>query len=208
MSRVLAPHDVEGWELTGRTVWAVGGAGIEGLAGALAAVGARMIVSPPFETGTWAHPGSYPGGPLDGLVLMVEEPRHDIWGIGSRHVDPATAVTDWLGIIFSVIRTAAGHMRPSGGAIVIVVPQSRVGGLALGSVSEGLQTLGRSLAIALGSAGITVNLVSVGLPGFQGRSGGIPRGVVGAVTYLLSCDTAYLTGQQLCVDAAPREGAE
>jgi NAD(P)-dependent dehydrogenase (short-subunit alcohol dehydrogenase family) len=92
-------------------------------------------------------------------------------------------------------------MVDAGGAIVLVAPDEWGEGLVPEPRSGALQTLVRSLAIALGSASITVNLVSVRSPASRSSDDG-PAPVAGPVCYLLARDTSYLTGQVLHVDAA------
>lgn len=208
MSPILDRPDGNGWRLTGRAVWVMGGAEAARLGESLRAAEAHVTVSPAPRAGAWAEDAGLATGRLDGLALVLDDPGDDARPGARRHADPATVVTDRLGAIFCAVRAAARRMVDSGGAIVLVAPEDWADGLTPGSLSGALESLVRSLAIALGSAGITVNLVSVRPPASGSRPGDAGRAVEGPVAYLLARDTSYLTGQVLRVDPAPRAGAE
>jgi hypothetical protein len=69
--------ETNGWRLTGRAVWAIGGAGITSLADALRAAGAQVTVSPTPRAASWAEDASQAIGRLDGLILVLEDPADD-----------------------------------------------------------------------------------------------------------------------------------
>lgn len=198
--------DVNGWQLTDRAVWVVGGAGALGLGEGLRAAGAQVTVSPASSaTSVWAEDVDLPGGRLDGLILVLDDPTDHAPPGARGDLDAATVIGDRLGSIFGTVRAAARRMDDHGGAVVIVAFEHWADGLTPGPVSAALETLVRSLAIALGSAGLTVNLISVRsvAPEEWLRDSGWPNR--GPVAYLLSRDTNYLTGQVLFVDHVPWE---
>jgi NAD(P)-dependent dehydrogenase (short-subunit alcohol dehydrogenase family) len=128
---------------------------------------------------------------LDGLILVLDVP-----GDGP---DRTTGLADRLAAIFCTVRTAARRMD-DGGAIVLVAPDDEHDAGRSEPQSGALETLVRSLAIALGSAGISVNLIRVRSVAPASRRWDPADGLAGPVTYLLARDTSYLTGQVLHVD--------
>jgi hypothetical protein len=193
----------DGWRLTGRAVRVVGGATAARLGEDLRAADARVTVSPAAGAGAWAEATGPGSARLDGLVLVLDEPRAATPPAGQAADDLASAVTGRLGAIFATVRAAARRM-PDGGAVVVVAPEHWAGGLTPEPVAASLETLVRSLAIALGPAGIPVNLLSVRLA--SGEWPGDPGPpVVGPIAYLLARETVYLTGQVLRID--PTAGA-
>jgi NAD(P)-dependent dehydrogenase (short-subunit alcohol dehydrogenase family) len=199
--------DGDGWRLAGRAVWVAGGAVAARLGEALRAAGAGVSVSPAAGAGAWAGEAGSGSARLDGLVLVLDDPRAAPPPAGRPPDNLASAVTERLGAIFATVRAAARRM-PDGGAVVVVAPEHCpehwAGGLTPEPVAASLETLVRSLAVALGPAGIPVNLLSVRLA--SGEWPGDPGPpIVGPIAYLLARETVYLTGRVLRVDPAPGE---
>jgi hypothetical protein len=192
----VSARDTQGWRLTGRAVWAVGDPGVKSLAERLRADGADVTVSPLRRVGAWSEDGDPPVRRLDGLILVLDDP-----GDGE---DRPTGRADRLAAIFCTARAAARRMDHAGGAVVLVAPDDTTDLARPESRSGALETLVRSLAIALGPAGISVNLVRVRSTGPTTRRWDPADVVAGPVTYLLARDTNYLTGQVLHVEATRR----
>jgi NAD(P)-dependent dehydrogenase (short-subunit alcohol dehydrogenase family) len=195
--------DVNGWQLTDRAVWVVG-AGAVALGEGLRVAGAQVTVSSASSAaGAWAEEVDLPGGRLDGLILVLDDPGDQAPPGARRNFDAATVIGDRLESIFSIVRAAARRMNDLGGAVVIVAFAHWAHGRTWEPVSLGLETLVRSLAIALGSTGITVNLIRVQSVAPEGWLRDSSWAKWGPVAYLISRDTTYLTGQVLFVDHVP-----
>jgi NAD(P)-dependent dehydrogenase (short-subunit alcohol dehydrogenase family) len=144
----------------------------------------------------------------------------------SREDWERTIATD-LGGVHNCCRAAIPHMRGRGGGRIVSISSNAaiLGFRAMpsyGAAKAGIHGLTRSLAVDLGSFGITVNVVAPGsiATGIGETSGwtsepsitrwdrtrtplrrqGRPEDVTGAVAFLVSEDASWITGQTLVVD--------
>ena len=125
---------------------------------------------------------------------------------------------------FAVVRAGAKAMRRSGGSIVLMASAAARVGLpsheAISAAKAGVIGLGRSAAASYASKGIRVNIVAPGLvdtPMAAGITGnplmlkasasmhplgriGRPEEVADVVTWLVSDDSSWVTGQVIGVD--------
>ncbi len=125
---------------------------------------------------------------------------------------------------FAVVRAGARTMRRSGGSIVLMSSAAARVGLpsheAIAAAKAGVIGLGRSAAATYASKGIRVNIVAPGLvdtPMAAGITGnplmlkasesmhplgriGRPEEVADVVTWLVSDDSSWVTGQVIGVD--------
>ena len=125
---------------------------------------------------------------------------------------------------FAVVRAGARAMRRSGGSIVLMSSAAARVGLpsheAIAAAKAGVIGLGRSAAATYASTGIRVNIVAPGLvdtPMAAGITGnplmlkasasmhplgriGRPEEVAEVVTWLVSDDSSWVTGQVIGVD--------
>ncbi|MCS6711772.1 SDR family oxidoreductase [Brachybacterium sp. EF45031] len=116
-----------------------------------------------------------------------------------------------------VARETLPALRESAGALVAVSSVNAAmawGGLAYSSAKAGLEALVRNLASDHAAAGVRINAVAPGTVRtrvWQGRVDilrplyplgrvGEPEDIAAAITYLLSPDAAWVTGQVLTVD--------
>jgi NAD(P)-dependent dehydrogenase (short-subunit alcohol dehydrogenase family) len=146
--------------------------------------------------------------------------RRPFWELDASEWDRVMAVNlkgPWL-----CAKACAPHLRERGGAIVNVSSASVLSGSPLFAhyvaSKGGLIALTRAMARELGDAGVRVNAVA---PGFtlteasralvaDAESYGVARGaikrgaqpqdIVGAVLFLASDDSAFVTGQTIVVD--------
>ena len=125
---------------------------------------------------------------------------------------------------FAVVRAGAKVMRRSGGSIVLMSSAAARVGLpsheAIAAAKAGVIGLGRSAAATYAAKGIRVNIVAPGLvdtPMAKGITGnplllkasesmhplgriGRPEEVADAVTWLVSDDSTWVTGQVIGID--------
>ncbi len=125
---------------------------------------------------------------------------------------------------FHVLRAALPDLRAAGAGRIVVITSSSYftppPGMSHYIATKGALTgLVRGLSVELGAAGITVNAVAPGLTATENARRSIPEehfalvrsrqaiprtgepaDIAGAVSYLVSADAAFVTGQTLLVD--------
>ena len=162
-------------------------------------------------------------GAVDGIVNGVGsielKAAHQTSEEERRNVLAAT-----LESAFAVVRAGAKAMRKSGGSIVLMSSAAARVGLpsheAIAAAKAGVIGLGRSAAATYASKGIRVNIVAPGLvdtPMAAGITGnplmlkasegmhplgriGRPEEVADVITWLVSGESAWVTGQVIGVD--------
>jgi len=214
---VVAEIDREAGAATEGEVRAAGGA----------ARAVQVDISQPADTDRMARLALNTWGRIDGLVnnasLMSSLPRRPWNEIPVDEWDRVMAV-DLRGL-FLCCRAVAPAMRAAGRGRVVNISSTRVfegtpNRLHYTTAKAGVIGFSRALARELGDFGIGVNVVTPGLtrsdtqvassaPGFlssdydQGRAfkrAQVPEDLVGAVLFLLSDASAFMTGQVLNVD--------
>ena len=164
-----------------------------------------------------AHPGITGAVNLAGSILL--KPAHLTT---AQDFDETISLN--LRTAFAVTRAAGRHMKQTGGSVVLLSSCAAVTGLpnheAIAAAKAGVEGLMRAAAATYAGAGIRVNAVAPGLvatPMAQRITGneaalkasmamhplgriGQPEEVARAITFLLSPDNSWITGQVLGVD--------
>jgi NAD(P)-dependent dehydrogenase (short-subunit alcohol dehydrogenase family) len=161
-------------------------------------------------------------GRLDGVVDIVGEARY------GAVLDCSDEDWDWnFGMVlrhaYLTAQIAGRTMVDHGGVMVFVSSVSGLTGAprhgAYGAAKAGLMSLVRTLAVELGPRGVRVNAVAPGavwtprvavMLGEEGRARsaanaplgriGVPADIAGAILFLVSDLSSYVTGQTLVVD--------
>jgi 3-oxoacyl-[acyl-carrier protein] reductase len=192
-------------------------------------LGCRPALVDVRDAGAVAHAidGAADLGPLHGLVHVVGGMASDQWeSITTMTPETFAAVTE-LNLQSAFVTTQAVGARllahGGGGSIVHVASVSGISAMPFGapyaSAKAGVLALTRTAALELGAAGVRVNAVAAGTvrTAKTERKGptvdapaeraavplgrrGTPDDIAGAVLYLLSELSAFVTGHTLVVD--------
>lgn len=202
---------------------------LQALAGALRDLGAPQVhaavldATQPAEVEAFAHEAAAALGGVSGVCnavgSIILKPAHLT---SDEEFERTLRLNLWSA--FGVVRAAAKSMRRDGGSVVLFASAAATAGIpnheAIAAAKGGVESLARSAAATYASSGLRFNVVAPGLvrtPGAAAITGselslkaseamhalgriGESDEVASLVEWLLSDDSAWMTGQTLGLD--------